>query len=82
VARFHANTMKALAEMAGAAGLTDPSDFLPRHFMMRENNGEMTSGDEIYPYLPTGFLINGTADKSGYLTRWNRAKADSFAPFD
>ncbi|MGB5558223.1 MAG: FMN-binding glutamate synthase family protein [Paracoccaceae bacterium] len=82
VARFHANTMKALAEMTGAAGLTDPSNFLPRHFMMRENSGEMTTGDDVYPYLPLGFLIDGKADTSGYLARWNRARAESFAPFD
>ncbi len=57
--------MKALAEMTGAAGLTDPSNFLPRHFMMRENSGEMTTGDEVYPYLPMGFLIDGKADDLG-----------------
>ena len=82
VARFHANTLKALAEMTGAAGLSDPSSFLPRHFMMRENSGEMSTGDEVHPYLPTGFLIDGKTDISGHLTRWNRARADSFAPFD
>ena len=31
--RFHRNMMKALAEMVGAAGLTHPSEFLPRHFV-------------------------------------------------
>ena len=81
-ARFHANTMKALAEMTGAAGLSNPSNFLPRHFLMRDTGGEMTSGDEIYPYLPTGFLIDGKADEFGYLKRWKRARSDNFAAID
>ena len=42
----------------------------------------MTSGDEIYPYLPTGFLIDGKADEFGYLKRWKRARSDNFAAID
>jgi len=80
VARFHANTMKALAEMTGAAGLNHPGDFRPHHFLMREADGEMTQGDEVYPYLPKGFLLEGVADEFGYLTRWQRARAESFDP--
>ncbi|MGR3661538.1 MAG: FMN-binding glutamate synthase family protein [Paracoccaceae bacterium] len=82
VARFHRNTMKALAEMTGAAGLSHPSDFLPRHFMIRSGAGELLAGDECYPYLPEGFLVRGEADDGGYLARWDRARADAFAPFD
>ena len=80
VTTFHANTMKALAELTGAAGLTHPSAFLPRHFLMRQRDDAMVTGDEAYPYLPDGFLLRGEADDLGYLMRWNRARADSFAP--
>jgi glutamate synthase domain-containing protein 2 len=82
VANFHRNTMKALGEMTGAAGLSHPSAFLPRHFMTRPKDGEAVTGDEAWPYLPEGFLLRGEADNFGYLTRWNRARADDFAPFD
>ena len=82
VANFHRNTLKALAEMTGAAGLAHPSDFLPRHFMTRPDDGKAVTGDEAWPYLPDGFLLRGEADAYGYLTRWNRARADSFKPFD
>jgi len=82
VTNFHRNTLKALAEMAGAAGLDSPANFLPRHFMVREKDAEMTEGTDVYPYLPEGFLIRGEADDRGYLQRWNRARADSFEPFD
>ncbi|MGB0854007.1 MAG: FMN-binding glutamate synthase family protein [Pikeienuella sp.] len=82
VASFHRNTLHALGEMAGAAGLDHPSEFLPRHFMMREKDGQITEGDEAFPYLPEGFLIRGEEDDQGYLTRWSRARANSFSPVD
>lgn len=82
VVNFHRNTLHALGEMAGAAGLEDPSDFLPRHFMTREKDRVITEGDEAFPYLPTGFLLRGEVDDQGYLVRWSRARSESFSPFD
>ena len=82
VYRFHRNTLKALAEMTGAAGLTDPSDFRPHHLLMRESDRDMVTGQEIYPYMPEGFLLRQEEDEYGYLMRWNRSSADSFDPFD
>ena len=82
IARFHANTLKALAEIAGAAGLSDPSDFLPYHFMFRSRPGTFEDGNEVYPYLPEGFLLTGK-DPEGLATwhdRWSRASAASFTP--
>ena len=57
VARFHRNTMRALGEIAGAAGLNDPSNFMPYHFMFRQKDNEFLDGNEAYPYLPEGFLV-------------------------
>ncbi|KMK65736.1 FMN-binding glutamate synthase family protein [Puniceibacterium sp. IMCC21224] len=82
VARFHTNTLKALGEMAGAAGLDDPRAFLPRHFMTRQSDNQMVTGDEAFPYMPAGFLINGSGDDKGYTERWARADAASFSPKD
>ena len=83
VARFHANTMKALGEMTGAAGLTHPGKFLPRHMMIRSGDGEMLVGDEAYPYLPNGFLLTDKGfEGEDYRLRWARADARSFAPPD
>nr|WP_245759238.1 FMN-binding glutamate synthase family protein [Tranquillimonas alkanivorans] len=82
VARYHENTLRALAEITGAAGLAHPSAFLPRHFMTREKDAEMMTGDETWPYLPEGFLLREEDDGCGYLGRWHRARADSFAPPD
>lgn len=80
VANFHRNTLKALAEMAGAAGLSDPCNFLPYHFMQRENSGEMMEGSDAFGYQPEGFLLRGEDVGGGYLVRWNRASAASFDP--
>ena len=84
VERFHANTLQAIAEMTEAAGLTHPSEFLPHHLIMREGDREMVTGEEIWPYLPMGFLLDedGPDDGFGYRRRWARSRADSFAPFD
>ncbi|WP_292313225.1 FMN-binding glutamate synthase family protein, partial [Marivivens sp.] len=82
VANFHRNTLKALADMTGAAGLSHPGKFLPHHLMMREKAGDMVTGHEVYPYLPEGFLLREEEDTQGYLKRWRRSSAESFYPFD
>lgn len=83
VARFHRDTLKALGEMTGAAGLHHPSDFLPRHLMLRPSDKGMVQGDEVYGYLPEGYLLDDQAqDFKGNKTRWARAQASSFVPFD
>ena len=82
VARFHRNTMRALGEIAGAAGLSDPRDFMPYHFMFRRKDNEFLDGNEAFPYLPNGFLVSGDEipELSEWYSRWDRATADSFAP--
>lgn len=83
VARFHRNTLKALAEMAGAAGLQNPCDFQPYHFMTRKGDGQMTEAADVYKYMPVGFLVDDNIefdDDYGYKIRWNRASSDSFQP--
>jgi len=80
VARFHANTLHALGEMAGAAGLDDPRGFLPYHFMTRKGDGQMTEAADVYTYLREGFLLDDGDDNPIYRERWQRATAHSFAP--
>jgi len=82
VARFHRNTLKALAEISGAAGLTNPSDFLPYHFMRRMDAHSFADGNAAFPYLPEGFLVQGTHENelSEWHQRWNRASEVTFSP--
>ena len=81
VAQFHRNTLKALAEITGAAGLSHPGEFQPHHIIMREKNRAMVTGHEVYPNLPEKFLANEEEDDFGYLDRWRRSRAESFVPF-
>lgn len=82
VARFHKNTMHALAEITGAAGLHDPRNFMPYHFMVRQKDNEFVDGNEAYPYLPEGFLVADTEieELHDWHSRWDRASAETFAP--
>ena len=83
VARFHENTLAALGEMTGAAGLSNPGDFLPRHLMIRQSDAQMVSSDEAFPILPEGSLLHeAETDPGGYRARWARASAEEFTPRD
>ncbi len=74
--------MRALSEIAGAAGLTDPRDFMPYHFMFRQSDNEFLDGNEAYPYLPEGFLLSEEEipELADWYDRWDRASAETFAP--
>ncbi len=80
VARFHRNTLHALGEIAGAAGLNSPSELLPYHFMFRQKDGTFLDGNEAYPHLPTGFLLadDDIPELHEWHARWSRAAADTF----
>ncbi len=80
VARYHRNTLKALAEIASAAGLKQPGDFHPYHFMQRDGDRQMQEGSDTFAYLPKEFLLTDGTDHIEYRKRWTRARTDSFAP--
>ncbi|MGF1446376.1 MAG: FMN-binding glutamate synthase family protein [Pikeienuella sp.] len=82
VTNFHRNTLRALAELVGSAGLDHPSKLTPRHFNVRSRSGDTVEGHKIYPWLPEGFLLEGRDLGDGYLERWERACADGFPPVD
>jgi glutamate synthase domain-containing protein 2 len=79
VARFHENTLRALAELVGAAGLDRPGAIHRGMIMHRKPPQEGLSFAEIYPELQPGALLRGDAE-AGYLRAWAQARADSFAP--
>lgn len=82
VARFHRNTLHALAELAGAAGLSHPSEFRPYHLMFRHSHNEFADGNVAYPYLPERFLLEDGEDFPGaaeWRDRWSRASEKTFA---
>lgn len=80
VKRFHNNTLKALGELAGAAGLEHPKDLRPHHFNIRQRSGAVVTGDVAFKEIPIGSLVDGTCEEPAYAARWNRADCVSFAP--
>ncbi len=83
VARFHKNTMEALGEMTGAAGLDHPNGFLPYHLMLRQGDKSMAEGNDVYEYLPERYLLDPKAeDHRGNKLRWERARAETFDRVD
>ena len=80
VASFHANTLKALAEMLGAAGLQHPGELRPHHIAKRISNGEVRVLSALFPDLEPGELLEGKFRLTIFRTAWPMAQAESFAP--
>jgi glutamate synthase domain-containing protein 2 len=51
VASFHQNTLKALAELIAAAGLTHPSQLKPHHLVRRVSANQVKLASALLPYL-------------------------------
>lgn len=79
VANFHKNTLRALAELLGSAGLSHPTELKPWHLQIRHQSGALLHGDDVYPFVAPGAILVGDINEE--LGReWRRAQADSFAP--
>jgi glutamate synthase domain-containing protein 2 len=80
VANFHKNTLKALAELLGAAGLTYPNELRPHHIARRISNGEVRVLSALFPDLEKGELLQGKFRQTIFRTGWPMAQAESFKP--
>ncbi len=79
VARYHAGTVRATAEIIASAGLRHPRQLNRSHIHRRVSQREIRRYDEIYPYIPEGSLLGGEVPES---MRLAMAEADpnAFAP--
>src|SRR5262245_45233196 len=78
VRRFHDNTLAALSELIGAAGLVRPKDLTPMHLLKRVSAHEIKTFAELYTFLRDRELLAGTAH-TYYAQAWNIAHASSFS---
>ena len=79
VANFHANTLHALAEVIGAAGLEHPGEMGPQLLHRRISPTETRDYAELYPLPPALSFVTGTAPAA--LQRlWDSAEARRFGP--
>lgn len=77
VAGFQKRTVEAALEILAAAGLTHPSQLRPWHVFRRVSATEVSSLDQIYPYLNYGDLVRGRAHPS-YMGYWMNANPRTF----
>ncbi len=80
VANYHANTLKALGELLGAAGLSHPDRLRPHHIARRIANGEVRVLSALFPDLEKGELLEGRFRNTIFRTAWPMAQAESFEP--
>ncbi|HUG57696.1 MAG TPA: FMN-binding glutamate synthase family protein [Candidimonas sp.] len=80
VAGFHGNTLKALSELLGAAGLQHPDELRPHHIARRIANGEVRVLSALFPDLEKGELLQGKFRHTIFKTAWPMAQAASFGP--
>ena len=78
VRRFHRNTLRALAEMTAAAGLSHPSELGPHHLVRRVSLTEIRLFSQLHIFLEDGELLSGTHDRDFYSAAWKLARADRF----
>jgi len=82
VASFHRNTLKALAELIAAAGLTHPNQLRPHHIVQRVSHNDVRLLSHVLPFLKPGALLDGVRGDplphKVYEIWWPRARAESF----
>src|SRR3546814_12095296 len=57
VRNFHHNTLHALGELVGAAGLSHPKDLKPHHIVRRVDHNEVRLVSSLYKFLAPGELL-------------------------
>ncbi len=72
-----ATSLEALGGVIGAAGLTHPGELQPHHLFIRCQDGAVRRGDEVFPLLESGELVDESA-QSDYAMQWQMASASSF----
>jgi glutamate synthase domain-containing protein 2 len=83
VANFHLNTMKALAQLIAAAGLTHPSQLKPHHIVRRVSPNQVKLASALLPYLSEGELLDPSQLERlppVFGLYWPIAQAESFHP--
>ncbi|HEY0063799.1 MAG TPA: FMN-binding glutamate synthase family protein [Telluria sp.] len=81
VAYFHKNTVRALAELIAAAGLTHPSQLKPHHLVRRVSPNQVKLASALLPYLVPGQLLDPSQHARlppVFGLYWPIAQAESF----
>ena len=79
IARYHHNTVHALAELVAAAGVTHPSALRPHHVARRVSSTEIKLFSQALTFLKAGALLGEVEGDGFYADAWRLARADSFS---
>lgn len=80
VFHYHRNTMKALGELVGAAGLSHPNQLQAHHIARRISPTEVRLLSGIYPEMQANDILEGRFRFRLYEVAWPLASAHSFDP--
>jgi glutamate synthase domain-containing protein 2 len=76
VRNFHRETIKSLAEMLAAAGMSSPTELRPYHISRRVGDGRILTLADLYPLVSKGELLKNQGAHSEF---WKRANAETWA---
>jgi glutamate synthase domain-containing protein 2 len=77
VANFHRETVKSLAELLAASGLSAPADLKPNHIFRRIGDGRIITFAEQFTFLDPGQLLTGKSPHV-FTVDWEKATAERF----
>lgn len=77
VARFHRETVHALTDLLSSAGMPRPRELKRHHIFRRVNQHQVMRYDQIFPPVPTGAFLDGSAPPR-YAEILARCTAESF----
>ncbi len=78
VFKFHRQTLRSLADMLAAAGLTHPDELGPHHLVRRVSATQVKQFSELHTFLQPGELLTGACEQTFYTANWARACAERF----
>jgi glutamate synthase domain-containing protein 2 len=76
VRNFHRETIKSLAEMLAAAGMSSPTELRPYHISRRVGDGRILTLADLYPLVSKGELLQGQGAHTEF---WKRANPETWA---
>ena len=78
VFNFHQNTLRALRDILGAAGLEHPGQIGPGHILRRVSPTQVRSLAALYRFLQPGELLDRVPEHAVFRAFWAASRADSF----
>ena len=78
VFNFHQNTLRALRDILGAAGLEHPEQIGPQHILRRTSPTQVSSLAALYRFLQPGELLDRVPEHAVFRAFWAASRSDSF----